>query len=213
MNEAPENAEGLTLARQALSVMRHDLRNLLASVTIMAARMEQSGDERLAKAAPLLVDSMERTVALGVRAGALAEAARGAPADVPLSRVLSLIETEGRLKAEGEDTVVHADEAQLIAMLGEVIANALAAGETVRLTARREGARVRVRVTDDGGGIADYARADLFTPFKGAKRRGGTGLGLPLAARLAELNDGALDLEETSERGTTFRFDLPGGRD
>lgn len=201
-----ETEAQLALALKALSVMRHDVRNLLASVTIMAGRMEQSGDERLAKAAPMLVASMERTVALGVRAGELAAAEVGELDAVPIGRVLSLI--EGDVDADGADQVVLADEAQLKTMLSELLANANEAGGA-KLTATREGERVLVRVSDGGGGVPDYAQADLFTPFKGAKRRDGTGLGLPLAARLARLNGGTLRLESTGGEGSVFLLDLP----
>lgn len=201
-----ETEEQLALALKALSVMRHDVRNLLASVTIMAGRMEQSGDERLVKAAPMLVASMERTVTLGVRAGELAAARAGAADAVPIARALSLIDVE--VEAEGADAAVLADEAQLKTMLEEVLRNADQAGGPA-LSATREGERVLIRVSDGGGGVPDYAQADLFTPFKGAKRRDGTGLGLPLAARLARLNGGTLELEKTGEDGSVFVLDLP----
>ena len=211
MTDETATEERLALALKALSVLRHDLRNLLASVTIMAGRMEASGDERLATAAPLLVGSMERTVALGVRAGQLASAEAGAPALTPISRALSLIEGANEVEADGADAVVLADEGHLKVMLAEVIANAREAGGRVWLTAERVGDRVAIRVRDDGPGVPDYAQADLFTPFKGAKRRDGTGLGLPLAARLAAFNGGALAMEETGEAGSVFTLTLPAG--
>ena len=203
-------AERLALSQKALSVMRHDLRNLLASVTIIAGRMEDCGDERLAKAAPLLVSSMERTVALGVRAGELAGAMPGEPRAVALTRVLGEVEGASGAAVEGAATV-RADEAQLGAILTELLANARAAGDAVTVRIGRDGDEVAVRVTDDGPGVPDYAQEHLFTPFKGAKRRDGTGLGLPLAARLAAMNDGALRLEETGPNGSTFLLTLPAG--
>ena len=129
---------------------------------------------------------------------------------MPIARALSLIEepADRSVAAEGTGEAVLAGEAQLKTMLEEVIRNARQAG-TARLSAVREGDRVLIRVSDDGGGVPDYAQGDLFTPFKGAKRRDGTGLGLPLAARLARLNGGTLRLERTDEDGSVFLLDLP----
>ena len=206
---ASDDAERLALALQALSVVRHDLRNLLASVTILADRMQASGDERLAKAAPLLLASMERTVALGVRSGQLAEAAAAGPTASPVTGALAVADPDGRARAEGAETSVKADPAQLGVILAELLANAFAASEAVHVAVEARGPRVQLRVRDEGGGIPDYAVADLFTPFKGAKRRDGTGLGLPIAARLARLNGGTLTLEETGPGGTTFLLELP----
>jgi signal transduction histidine kinase len=49
----------------------------------------------------------------------------------------------------------------------------------------------------------------LFSPFKGGVRKGGSGLGLTIAADLVRGHGGRLDLEETSEEGTVFVIKLP----
>ena len=193
------------LALKALSVIRHDLRNLLASVTIMAGRMESSEDDRLAKAGPLLLSSMERTVTLGVRAGELASAGRGVPEAVPVAVALD----GSSVPSDGADAKVMADPNHLAAMMGELLRNAEQAGGAARVTAQAENGSVVIDVTNDGPAIPDYAQGDLFTPFKGAKRRDGAGVGLPLAARLARLNGGTLELAGTGPEGSTFRLTLP----
>jgi signal transduction histidine kinase len=45
-----------------------------------------------------------------------------------------------------------------------------------------------------------------------ARRREGTGLGLPLARKLAELHGGSLTIESEKGRGTTVRVKLPPNR-
>jgi signal transduction histidine kinase len=71
-------------------------------------------------------------------------------------------------------------------------------------------ARVRVRVEDDGVGISPEVREEIFKPFFSTKK-GGTGLGLSLAARIVEEHRGDLKLAEPvhSSRGTAFVIELP----
>jgi signal transduction histidine kinase len=93
-----------------------------------------------------------------------------------------------------------------------LIDNALdAVGENgrVMVTARPEGARVVVRVTDDGPGIPAEVESRIFDPFFTTKPVGkGTGLGLDIVRRLVDRNDGSIEVESEPGR-TEFRVALP----
>ena len=62
---------------------------------------------------------------------------------------------------------------------------------------------------DTGPGLPQKARDNLFQPFRGGVRQGGSGLGLVIAAELVKGHGGTLALEETGPRGSTFRISLP----
>jgi K+-sensing histidine kinase KdpD len=86
-----------------------------------------------------------------------------------------------------------------------------AVGRPWRERGGAEGAIV-VSVTDQGPGIAPADQERIFEEFVqlpgGAA--GGTGLGLPISRRLAELLGGALTLESAPGEGSTFHLVLPG---
>jgi two-component system sensor histidine kinase DctS len=83
----------------------------------------------------------------------------------------------------------------------------------LRIAARAEGAWVRVRVSDQGPGIAPEVAARLFTPFFTTKAEG-MGLGLSLCRTVIEQHGGTLGFETRRDAvgavcGTCFAFTLP----
>jgi signal transduction histidine kinase len=79
---------------------------------------------------------------------------------------------------------------------------------SVRLGIENGGGRVRFTVRDSGIGISPEDQARLFQPFSQVdtgltRRHGGTGLGLYISQRLAELLGGRIELESTLGKGST----------
>ncbi len=77
-----------------------------------------------------------------------------------------------------------------------------------------ETAHLRIDVVDTGIGMCQEQIARLFNAFEQAdssttRRFGGTGLGLRISLRLAEMLGGAIEVESEPERGSRFRLTLP----
>jgi signal transduction histidine kinase len=98
---------------------------------------------------------------------------------------------------------------QVWANLVDNAIDAVGVGGRVMVTARVEGPKVIVRVTDDGPGIPTELKSRIFDPFFTTKPVGrGTGLGLDIVRRLVGQNDGLIDVESEPGR-TEFRVALP----
>jgi signal transduction histidine kinase len=65
-----------------------------------------------------------------------------------------------------------------------------------------------IEVEDNGPGIRPEVQGRLFEPFF-STRKGGTGLGLPISARIIDRHGGTLNFETQPGRGTVFRVALP----
>ncbi len=86
---------------------------------------------------------------------------------------------------------------------------ALERGGHVRLSAAREGrAHVRLRVEDDGPGIAPSVRGELFKPFVSSKANG-NGLGLAIARKVVREHGGEMGVEDGALGGACFWIRLP----
>jgi len=67
----------------------------------------------------------------------------------------------------------------------------------------------RVLIGDNGPGIAEPIRDQLFRPFVSYGKENGTGLGLTIAQKILQDHGGRLQVATTSAQGTTFELTLP----
>ena len=79
----------------------------------------------------------------------------------------------------------------------------------ISMGARRESGRLSVWVRDSGAGVSEEESGRLFDLFYSSKR-GGTGLGLPIAQRIVEAHGGRLEWKNCDGGGSEFsmHFDL-----
>ncbi len=78
----------------------------------------------------------------------------------------------------------------------------------IRLGTARDGDEVRIWVRDSGPGISPEDARSLFKLFYSTKR-GGTGLGLPIAQKIIETHDGKIDWANQDDGGAEFVIHLP----
>jgi signal transduction histidine kinase len=68
---------------------------------------------------------------------------------------------------------------------------------------------VEIRVSDNGRGIPEKIRGQLFEPFISHGKENGTGLGLTVVQKIIQDHGGDVIVEKTSAEGTVFRLLLP----
>jgi signal transduction histidine kinase/CheY-like chemotaxis protein len=115
-----------------------------------------------------------------------------------------------------DDFSIYSDEGKISQILRNLISNALKFTEDgeVRVQVKREGGQVVFSVSDSGIGIAPEDQDRIFREFAQIenpvqRKVKGTGLGLPLSRKLAEILGGTLTVESASGAGSTFRLTLP----
>jgi len=118
---------------------------------------------------------------------------------------------EGRLEVEPATLSLNADPELLAQVVLNLLRNALrAVGEiaapavTLSMTRERTG-RCRIEVRDNGPGIAEDRREDIFLPFY-TTHKGGSGVGLSFARQVALAHGGSIVALEAPEGGANIRM-------
>ena len=112
---------------------------------------------------------------------------------------------------------VLGDETRIKQVISNLLSTAIKynpAGGRVALSSQRlPDQRLQLRVQDTGPGLTPSQQAELFQPFNRLGRETGqtegTGIGLVISRRLAELMGGDLQVESRAGQGCTFVFTLP----
>lgn len=68
---------------------------------------------------------------------------------------------------------------------------------------------VQLRVTDNGPGISEEAKGEIFQPFKSSNNKMGTGLGLAIAKKIVDQHKSKIEIESELGKGATFIVTLP----
>ncbi|GAC1305718.1 MAG: hypothetical protein NVSMB16_01330 [Acidimicrobiales bacterium] len=215
-----------------LAAVSHELRTPLASMigsvdTLrrLDGRMTEDARERFftiaqrqGKRLQRLIEELLLTASLDHRQ----ELVVGAPCR--LDEILEEVAVDLSSQAEGRITVrcspgaevISTDPNKLRQVLTNLVENATKyAGEgPIEVSAREVADRIEVRVVDHGPGIAPEDRSRAFERFvqldgSSTRSQGGTGLGLYLCKRVAELLEADLRLAETPGGGATFVVSLP----
>lgn len=213
----------------AVSKINHDLRNMLAAAQLMSDRLTETRDPKIRRFAPRLIATLDRAIAFCQATLAYGRAAEAMPAlrEVALRQ---LVADSGELLGLAEHPVVAfandvptdlslpCDPDQMARVLLNLMRNSVQAlteagaeagrRPTLTVKAEREVNEVVLRVIDNGPGVPERARANLFQAFRGSVSPGGAGLGLAIAAELVRLHGGAIALE-SSPVGAVFKVTLP----
>jgi signal transduction histidine kinase len=144
--------------------------------------------------------------ALCGESAAAAQAGPGAPVRLELDPSMPTITTDAeRLRGALVNLILNARHA--VAAL-EAASKTPPAGPGVVLTTHATNGRAQVVVTDTGIGIDPADLPHVFDPYFTTKR-GGTGLGLPIAKNVVEGLGGTITVTSAPGRGTAMRVDLP----
>ncbi len=110
------------------------------------------------------------------------------------------------------------DPQLLEAILGNLLDNAISyspEGRSVRIRVESPAAGLTIAVIDQGIGISDEDRQQLFQPFQRLQspyfyQVRGTGMGLYLSQEWAKTMGGTISVDSAPGRGSTFTLHLPG---
>jgi signal transduction histidine kinase len=206
--------------QQLIGRVGHELRTPVTVILGIAQTMRrgQLPPEDLDEALDTLVARAEGLARLVQRFEGVIEAGLTEWLNVTdLVREIATTDPRIRVEADTVPAMTTLNRAAGLMILDELVANALAFspldGAVTLQVSRANG--VKVRVIDQGPGIADTALARIFEPLEQAEHLStrihqGIGIGLSLARLSAHAMGGDVTLEGTGPDGSTFLWSLDG---
>jgi PAS domain S-box-containing protein len=227
--EAAEQLRALDEMKNTfLAAVSHELRSPLTSILGLALTLERHNLEpddetdllaRLSANARKLDRLLKDLLDIDrLNRGILTPQFRPMDIGALVRRTVEGMETLGgrHVLVESDAIVIPMDPPKVERIVENLVANAAKhtssdSGIWVRVVQERGGALIVVE--DDGAGVPEELRDDIFEPFRQgpteSRHAPGTGIGLSLVARFAELHGGRAWVEEREGGGASFRVFLP----
>lgn len=213
------------------------LSNLFTADELLSELLERAGDaalrEELTELREVVCEASEgarriREILRDVRALATAEGSDEQPEVIDLNEAVRSALRPGRAAAAvqgsaqvhahlGADVHVVGDASRLSQAVLNLLVNAAQAvaavpgrSHRIRLSTRRRGDQVLLRIADTGEGIPEALLGDIFEAFFTTRpANGGTGLGLAISRDIVRDHGGTIEVESVPGVGSTFTVALP----
>ena len=222
-----------TARRDFIANLSHELRTPIASLKALGETLHEGAIDQPAVARDFVGKMNVEVDRLAQMVQEMGELSRIESGEAPLQKAAVYVANVAaraaeRLKSQADRAglqmkldiasglpSVSADEARIEQVLVNLIHNAIKftpPGGRVNISARAEGDKLIVSVSDTGVGIPEDDLPRVFERFYKADRAragGGTGLGLAIAKHVVEAHGGRIWVESVEGRGATFSFTLP----
>jgi len=223
-----ESEQLATIGRMASSIS-HDLRHSLAAIVansefLCDGRLSSAQREELYQEVRMGVNQMTDLIDSLLEFARTRESLNPSYASVAESvqRAMQAVRlhprhqgTPIRLESNGQ-SLAWFDPRKLERALYNLLLNACEAAPgtggrvQVQVAIGHTDASVTIAVSDNGPGIAEPIRNNLFHPFVSYGKENGTGLGLTIVQKIVQDHGGSILMERTVDARTVFRITIPG---
>ena len=218
--------ERLAAMGQTIATLSHHIKNILQGVRggsyLIESGLEKNDTETIRRGWAIVDRNQERISNLVLDMLTFSKEREPQRVEADLNATIRDVAElmQGRAGESGIALKLELDEQLPIASfdpdaihrgLLNLITNAIDAAESiVNVVSRFDAADGWiVDVEDDGEGVPEDEREQIFSLFESKKGARGTGLGLPVAAKIMQEHGGTLSVQEAPQGGARFRMILP----
>ena len=236
LQESLVQSQAAAAIGQAVTAIQHAIKNMLNTLTggsyLVRRGIAKDNEERMEEGVAMIDEGIATIGDLSSNMLKYAKTWKLEPEATDLGQMVENICKAVEQSATEKEVAIHCNvhddlpliscDVRLIHMaLMDIATNAVDAcfwkgyedGEKAEITfvvcLEAEEELIVVEVRDNGIGMTEEVKANIFTPFFSTKEKWGTGLGLALTSRIVNLHGGIIDVESEPERGSVFRIELP----
>jgi len=227
INEQKTYEQTLKNQRNDLNVLnqmvRHDIRNQLHIVVSYAQMLTDKINDEDEEYLEKIIDAGNEAIEITQTAGEVTEAMLRSEADLTLRNLSSVLEDQiDQVRENHERAIISAAETlpdidvmadeMLESVFRNLLTNAIVHNDKelaeVTVSATVDEEVVRVRIADNGPGIPDAQKSNIFCEGEKGLDSGGTGIGLYLVETLVNRYGGAVWVENNEPEGSVFIVEL-----
>ena len=216
-----EQRDNLQLLNQ---VMRHDIRNDLQLIGAYAELLEGHVDEEGRRYLDVIKENTESATNLTTTVRDLSKVILGADAETRAVSLTNVLDQQvEEIRSGYSEAVVTVEGAipdvevvgndMLSSVFRNLLRNAIQHNDQtppeVSVSTVRTDDRIELRVADNGPGIPEDQREDIFGKGEKGLESAGAGIGLYLVRSLVESYGGDVWIEDNDPRGSVFVISLP----
>lgn len=216
--------EKLASIGQVSAGIAHEVKNQLFGFTLLEIiREHYSDNEELKKYTDMVIAARDRIVTLidGIRD--YSKKKEFARERISLARLLreivDFIKLDRTLRNKritctlpDDQLLVSGNDDKLKQVFINLLRNAIQATDDqghIDIVATRKDSQLRVEISDNGCGVPEEIKDQIFKPFFTTKGDEGTGLGLDICKEIIIAHDGTIEFDSLPGQGSSFSVNLP----
>ena len=215
--------------REMAKQVAHEIKNPLTPMKLSVQHLQRVFDpndpkakERIERVTNSLIEQIDALTHIANEFSNFAKLPQPVMAEIDLidltKAVVALFDNDEdvavKLELNASEAIfVNADKEMILRVLNNLISNgiqavALNVKPAIVISIESDSENCYVRISDNGSGIPKEQIQTIFEPYFTTKSTG-TGLGLAMVKQIIENHGGSIEIEKTSESGTTVLFTLP----
>lgn len=215
--------------REMAKQVAHEIKNPLTPMKLSVQHLQRVFDpndpkakERIERVTNSLIEQIDALTHIANEFSNFAKLPQPVMAEIDLidltKAVVALFDNDDHVTVKlelnaPEAIFVNADKEMILRVLNNLVSNgiqavALNVKPAIVISIESDEQFCYVRISDNGSGIPKEQIQTIFEPYFTTKSTG-TGLGLAMVKQIIENHGGSIEIEKTSESGTTVLFILP----
>lgn len=215
--------------REMAKQVAHEIKNPLTPMKLSVQHLQRVFDpndpkakERIERVTNSLIEQIDALTHIANEFSNFAKLPQPVMAEIDLidltKAVVALFDNDEdvavKLELNASEAIfVNADKEMILRVLNNLVSNgiqavALNVKPAIVISIESDSENCYVRISDNGSGIPKEQIQTIFEPYFTTKSTG-TGLGLAMVKQIIENHGGSIEIEKTSELGTTVLFTLP----
>jgi two-component system nitrogen regulation sensor histidine kinase NtrY len=215
-------AEKDTMWKELSRILAHEIKNPLTPIQLTIQRLEEKYEldqKKFFEVFPESVNIINQEINnLKLLARSFSNFAKNINPDFSefnpkaiIDEILNSYQHDFKIEVSGENCIIIFDRTHFYQIITNLVQNAIDAcddDDKILIKVTKRSMKIIISISDSGKGIKQEDIEKIFEPYF-TKKKKGTGLGLALVKKLVDVNNSAIIVTSTENKGSCFEIKIP----